>query len=111
MSVTFKSYRKDVESAEQRAKNRILNRLGAIAEGYAVKLCPVDTGNLRNSITHAQMDANTEVIGTPVEYAPYVELGHHSVAGKWVPAQPYLRPAVENHRSEYEQIIRSELGR
>ena len=31
---------------------RALETCGLTAEGYAKLLCPVDTGNLRNSITH-----------------------------------------------------------
>lgn len=30
---------------------RALEKCGLIADGYAKKLCPVDTGNLRNSIS------------------------------------------------------------
>lgn len=30
-----------------------LEKCGLVAEGYAKRLCPVDTGLLRNSITHA----------------------------------------------------------
>ena len=32
---------------------RGLEKIGLWAEGYAKQLCPVDTGRLRNSITHA----------------------------------------------------------
>ena len=61
-----------------------LEECGLVAEGYAKMKCPVDTGLLRNSITHTA-DENTAYIGTNVEYAPYVELG--TVKTK---AQPYL---------------------
>lgn len=43
---------KELEAACQRA----LEKCGLVAEGYAKKLCPVDTGNLRNSITHTVAD-------------------------------------------------------
>lgn len=52
------------------AKKRALEIMGGKAESYAKQLCPVDTGNLRNSITHRQIDENTEIVGTDVEYAP-----------------------------------------
>ena len=109
MSCKFTSYKRQVLSVEQEKKNRILNRLGAIAEGYAVKKCPVDTGRLRGSITHEQFDDNTEIVGTNVEYAPFVELGHHTRSGKRVNPQPFLRPAIEDHRAEYRRIIDMEL--
>lgn len=53
------------------AKQRALERIGLQAEGYAKKECPVDTGLLRNSITHAT-DEDAAYIGTNVEYAPFV---------------------------------------
>ena len=105
MSVTFISHAQEALSAEQRAKNRALEIIGGKAESYAKKLCPVDTGRLRNSITHQQYDDNTEVVGTNVEYAPYVELGTRRQK-----AQPYLRPAAEGHTAEYKQIIKTEMS-
>ena len=105
MSVTFKSYAKDVLSAEQKAKQMALEIIGGKAESYAKKLCPVDTGRLRNSITHQQYDENTEVIGTNVEYAPFVELGTTRMA-----ARPYLRPAAEGHTAEYLAIMKQVYG-
>lgn len=105
MAVTFKSYAKDVLTAEQAAKNKALEIIGGKAESYAKKLCPVDTGRLRNSITHQQYDENTEVIGTNVEYAPYVELGTTRMT-----ARPYLRPAAEGHTAEYLAIMKQVYG-
>lgn len=57
---------------------RALEKCGLVAEGYAKKACPVDTGNLRNSITHDIDDKDGEgsvYIGTVVEYSVYVEMG------------------------------------
>lgn len=69
-NVIFTSNRAEVLAAVSSAKTRALEIMGGKAESYAKQLCPVDTGNLRNSITHQQMDENTEAIGTNVEYAP-----------------------------------------
>lgn len=57
----------------QAAVLRALEKCGLTAEGYAKLLCPVDTGNLRNSITH-QVDEGGDVvyIGSASEYAAYV---------------------------------------
>ena len=104
MSVSFVSHVPQAMAAEASAKARALEIIGGKAESYAKKLCPVDTGNLRNSITHQQMDENTEVIGTNVEYAPYVELGTSKMAAK-----PFLRPAAEGHSSEYKAIVMAVL--
>lgn len=109
---------------------RALERCGMQAEGYAKDLVPVDTGNLRNSISYRVDASNKEVvIGTNNEYAAYVELGtgkyaesggrqdpwvyqdsegnwHHTAGQK---PQPYLRPAVADHKQTYINIIRDEL--
>lgn len=106
MSFTFKSNANYYSDQVQSAVDRALEIIGGKAESYAKMLCPVDTGNLRNSITHEQENETTEVIGTSVEYAPYVELGTVKMA-----ARPYLRPAAEGHVPEYRQVIISELNK
>lgn len=105
MSVTFISNRKEVLDAIEQKKRKALEIIGGKAESYAKQLCPVDTGRLRNSITHQQFDESTEVIGSNVEYAPFVELSHHTSAGTLVPGKPFLRPAAENHADEYKRIL------
>lgn len=83
-----------------------LEKIGLLAEGYAQMKCPVDTGNLRASITHEVDAAEKAVyIGTNVEYAPYVELGTSRQK-----AQPYLRPAATEHGSQYRQVLKDTLG-
>lgn len=83
-----------------------LEKIGLLAENYAAKKCPVDTGNLRASITH-EVDAadNAVYIGTNVEYAPYVELGTSRQK-----AQPFLRPAASEHGVQYRQVLEKALG-
>ena len=96
MSAEIKDNREIVFDAMSQALYRGLEKIGLVAESYAKKLCPVDTGNLRNSITHiVALDGNVSgditipngrmdvksgntgavYIGTDSEYAPYVELG------------------------------------
>ena len=106
MNVVFTSNKDEVLSAVDQAIVRGLEICGGKAESYAKELCPVDTGRLRNSISHAQMDEKTEVIGSNVEYAPFVELGTRKMAAK-----PYLRPAAENHSTEYKAILENELAK
>lgn len=83
-----------------------LETIGLLAEKYAAKKCPVDTGNLRGSITH-EVDAgdNAVYVGTNVEYAPYVELGTSLQK-----AQPFLRPAASEHGARYRQVLKKALG-
>lgn len=86
---------------------RAMEKIGLMAERYAKKLCPFDTGRLRNSITYA-VDGGEEAvyIGTNVEYAPYVELGNHRHD-----PQPFLVPAARDHVDQYSKILKSELGK
>ena len=86
------------------AVSSALEKIGLMAEGYAKKKCPVDTGILRNSITH-QVDGDAVYIGTNVEYAPYVELGTSRQK-----AQPFLRPAASEHGAQYRQVLKKALG-
>lgn len=95
---------KQVEAAVGAAIARALEAIGLQAEGHAAEKCPVDTGRLRNSITHIRL-GNSVYIGTKsVEYAPYVELGTSRQK-----AQPFLRPAAEGHASEYRAILEAML--
>lgn len=115
----------------QAAVLRALEKCGLTAEGYAKLLCPVDTGNLRNSITHQVDEGEPAVyIGSASEYAAYVELGtgkyypggrptpwvYQDAKGNWhlthgQRAQPYLKPAVADHAGQYHTIIEEELKR
>lgn len=101
---------KSITGDVAKACGRALEICGGMAESYAKMRCPVDTGNLRNSITHQMEGDRTVVIGTPVEYAPYVELGHHTTTGRFVAPRPYLLPALEEHIDEYKNVIMTELN-
>ena len=105
MSYTYKDNSKEVSENIKAALLRGLETCGLVAEGYAKKLAPVDTGNLRNSITHTVDDGEPAAyIGTNVEYAPYVCLGTIHMK-----AQPFLKPAVAANAHAYRKIIENEL--
>lgn len=94
-----------IVNAIDQALAKALEEVGLVAEGYAKKACPVDTGRLRNSITHQVRPSEKSVyIGTNVEYAPYVELGTSRMK-----PQPFLRPAAADHEGTYKKIFESEL--
>ena len=83
--------------------------IGAKAEGYAKRNCPVDTGRLRNSITNDISD-NAIHIGTNVEYAKYVEYMDKYGKKPRKTGQPhFLRDAATNHSKEYEAIMKAAL--
>ena len=87
----------------------------------------VRTGFLKNSITHAfpghdgdsysvdgngdyhkvnvsNGDSNSVVIGSALEYAPYVALGTSKMAPR-----PFLQNAIEKYKDDYKNIIKKGL--
>ena len=129
MTVNFKDNSGAVLSAFHSAVEKALEECGLVAEGYAKKLAPVDTGNLRNSISHKVDPEEPAVyIGSNSLYAAYQEFGtgiyteggrdtpwvYQDEKGNWHwtrgnKAQPFLKPAVADHARQYRQIIEQEL--
>ena len=73
MNSEIQDHSAEVSAEIKAALLRGLEKIGLVAEGYAKKLCPVDTGNLRNSITHVVDEGGDAVyIGTNSEYGAYV---------------------------------------
>jgi HK97 gp10 family phage protein len=63
----------------------------------------VDTGRLRNSITHEIEEALWDIIGrvgTNVEYGKWLELGTKDMSPR-----PYLRRAIEENKQELVNIL------
>ena len=105
IEVKVTSNREEAIKAKDEAVARALEKMGLVAERYAKEYAPVDTGRLRNSISHESApDEGAVYIGSNVEYAPYQEFGTRYQSGT-----PFLRPAVENHLDEYKAIVESEL--
>ena len=79
-----------------------------MVEADARKLCAVDTGRLRASITHEVKEIAKGVIqgkvGSSTSYSRFVELGTSKQS-----AQPYLRPALEKNWPEIVRMIRGAL--
>lgn len=105
-NIIIEDHSAEVIATKNEAVLRALEAIGLQAEGYAKLKAPVDTGRLRNSLTH-QVEASEEAvyIGTAVEYAPYVEFGTRRSK-----AQPFLEPAVMDHLDEYEAIAKKFLS-
>lgn len=112
-------------------------KLGGIqVQSTAKQLCPVDTGQLRNSITVESLPDNDGIvsvrIGTNVEYGLYVEFGTgqqgdpsvpHTTKEKWTykgadgkfytttgqPPQPYLYPALVANTDNVLNLVKTTL--
>lgn len=110
---------------------RALTAIGMQAESYAKQSIneadAIDTGRLINSVTwgtaertgsfdYSDYEGNhyadtiglaeedAVYIGSNVEYAPYIEYGHHSYAGVH-----FLKDAAGNHTAEYKEIIKQSM--
>lgn len=100
-------YLKDVSNALDAA----LEAVGIHIEGEAkeeLENTPrrIDTGNLRNSITHEVVDAEKAVyVGTNVEYGIYV----HEGTSKMAPNR-FLKNAVERNKDQITDYIKKSLS-
>lgn len=99
---------KAIQSAINQALAKGLEGVGLAAETAAKLLTPVDTGRLRNSITHQVAPGERAVyVGTNVEYAKYVESRddvHHETG-----QAHFLRDAATDNADKYRQIIEAAL--
>jgi len=82
-----------------------LEEIGLAAERFAKRETPVDTGRLRNSITHViSTDEQAVYVGTNVPYGRFVELGVKGRAGVHM-----LQNAASNHQDYYRGIVKKHL--
>lgn len=134
---------KELLNALEGASEKIMTMIGIKAERYAKALCPTGTakstgikgyrgGTLKNSITfNVEWDGTQAgvIIGSNVEYAPFVELGtlggfeglppewesfevpasKGKAHGKGYQAKHFLRDAIQDHLPEYKSIMENEL--
>lgn len=98
MKVDYTDNSQQILSALEKGKRNALTAIGETAETYAKKATPVDTGRLRNSISHT-VDGEAAYIGSNVEYAPYVELGTSRAK-----AHHMLQKAATEHSAEYKRL-------
>lgn len=137
MDVRVEDHTEEVKAAFEEAMARALEAVGLQAEGYSKEILTtegrVDTGLLRNSITHAKLPGeNSVIIGTNVEYAVFHEVGTghyldeelgkgrqdpwffrdrngegHMTVG--IHGVHYLRNALNDHLNEYRDIVEEML--
>lgn len=58
-------------------------------------LCPVDTGRMLRSLAIKKRGNGRDVGSFGLKYPRYVEEGHHTRGGTWVPPQPFIRPSLD----------------
>ena len=134
MNITCENLNSVLKALEKQADisalEQALGKACALVERTAKQKAPKGTGELRRSITSKVFMQNGELVGvifTPLEYAPYVEYGTglfaenggrqdvpwnyqddegnwHSTSGQH--PQPFLRPALEENRTEIIRILK-----
>lgn len=111
--------------------SKALNRACLVVENEAKRLCPVDTGDLRSSITH-EVNNDVGIVGTNKEYAPYVEFGtgifasegngrdtpwsYQDDKGEWHTTvgqkpQPFLEIAIQTKKKLVIKVFNDEITR
>lgn len=111
--------------------SKALNRACLVVENEAKRLCPVDTGDLRSSITH-EINNDVGIVGTNKEYAPYVEFGtgifasegngrdtpwsYQDDKGEWHTTvgqkpQPFLETAIQTKKKLVIKVFNDEITR
>ena len=124
---------KKLENLNRISVEQAVNEVCILVENDAKRRCPVDTGELRMSITHeieeTSENRTTGAVGTNLEYAPYVEFGtgifsslgngrqdkwsYKDAKGEWHTTigqqQPYLHPALDTNRAEIEELIKQKI--
>ncbi len=93
------------DSGMQRQVHSQLASWAADVKALAKQLVPVRTGHLRSSI-YASIKEWVAEIGAEAAYALFVELGT-----RYMKAQPYLYPAIQEHLPRLEQIILEAIDR
>lgn len=121
----------DAKDMLRKAVIKAAHAVGLFVQAEASKLCVVDTGRLRASITFVTSEGaslnsasrgreaedaaaaagikvaapGAVVIGTPVEYAVWIEQGT-----KKRPARPFLKPAAVGNEDVIKKMISDILG-
>lgn len=107
-----------------------LEKVGQIIENQAKEFSPVDDGTLRASITSKVVNDDTAIIGTNVEYAPYVHEGtgiyaedgrstpwvYMNAEGKFImtygqPPNPFLQDAIDVKMDELPKVFEGLLDK
>ena len=130
----FEDNSKKIKKALMEVSEQALEEAALLVEGQAKALAPVRTGELRDKIDHnikTVDDMKIARIGSPLQYAIYVEYGtgEHATSGAgrkggWVykgpdgkfyftrgmKAQPFLLPAFRRNKKNIENIIGIKLS-
>ena len=110
--------------------SQAINQACLLVERTAKQNCPSNTGELRSSIS-SSVEGTTGTVGSPLQYAPYVEYGtglfatggngrtdvpwkYQNAKGEWfttygMPPQPFLIPALNENREQILKLLQEGL--
>lgn len=131
------NHKEEIKREMNKRLETALEEIGIKAEGYAARLCPVQTGLLKNSITSAVGGKETSKkkytadkakkgkelksgsysgIAT-AEKNPYVILGSNVEYAPSIEtgtskkhARPFIKPALTDHVDQYRRMLKAELS-
>ena len=112
--------------------SKALMNLGGRIQATAKENCPVDTGQLRDSIIVQSPTPDTVTVGTNVEHGIFVEYGtgpkgdptvphttkkywrYKDELGNWVTShgqepQPFMRPAFNRYKDQAGEIVKQAI--
>ena len=91
-----------VKSEANKKVKMILTAIGEKAKAIWIQIITqkgiVDTGRFRGSVAN-EVKEKAVIIGSDVEYAPFLELGTSRMR-----ARPSLKPAILNHKETYKKL-------
>lgn len=103
---------KDMGQAAENVLEKAAEAGGKVALSDAKRRCPIDTGNLKNSLhldngKKSERRAEVKISqGKDEFYGTFVELGT-----KHQKAQPFMRPAIDENQSDIAKAVNEEVGR
>ena len=124
-------FNKLTELERMRCIDEALTKACLMVEADAKINCPVDDGQLRQSITH-EIDKQVGAVGTNVHYAPYVHQGtgiyavngdgrktkwsYQDEEGEWHSTigqhpQPFLENALDANKVRIKEVFKEEIKR
>lgn len=107
---------RDIDAAAQRA----LMKGAAVLEAEMESLAPIDTGNLLEHIqikgplqegnfNYVEVGIIHDASFTDAETATYGNVQEYGSPSKNIPAQPYIRPAIDRKRAAVMRLLRESL--
>lgn len=101
---------KELESAAADVLMKGAKAGGQIALEDARRNCPVDTGALKASLQLAEVSATERKATVKVDYDKSLKYGTHVELGaRGVPANPFLRNAVDENQDQINEAIVAEI--